>query len=246
MWDSGHAQAYDQWFFTPVGSFALEQEKRLIQRLISTWPRRRQSLLEVGCGTGIFLELFWESGFDITGLDNSRDMLRQARERLGNKADLHLGQAECLPFQDNEFDFLAMITLLEFCKDRKLVLAEAGRVARKGILICFLNKNSWYYARHRVLRKWNRDRTLSRARWHSYREVKNLVRSVLGPRQTYARSVLLGTRIMWRDKLILRNLNRVSWPPVMGAFTGMRVDLLDIVPLKTPLLAPVNPEPQPG
>jgi len=83
---------------------------------------------------------------------------------------------------------------------------------------------------------------LVRARWHSYREVKSLVQENLGSKSTYARSVLLGTRILWRDKHILKTLNRMHWPPVVGAFTGMRVDLIDREPLKTPLLAPVKSE----
>ncbi|WP_291321487.1 class I SAM-dependent methyltransferase [Desulfonatronospira sp.] len=242
MFDPQSADNYDRWFATSEGRFALEQEKRLIQHLVSGWPRRRQSLLEIGCGTGIFLEMFWEYGFDIYGLDSSPDMLQKAREKLGNKADLHLGNAECLPFEDNEFDFVAMITVLEFCKDQRQVLAEAGRVARKGLLICFLNKNSLYHISHKLLRLRQRDKLLVRARWHSYREIKALVHETLGNKNTYARSVLVGTKILWKDRHILRTLNRMLWPPVLGAFTGLRVDLIDRKPLKTPIPAPVKSE----
>jgi len=246
MFDHHIAEHYDRWFTTPQGHFALEQEKKLIQCLISGWPRRRQSILEIGCGTGVFLEMFWESGFDVYGIDSSVHMLNKARERLGKKADLHLGSAECLPFDDNEFDFAAMITLLEFCRDQKQVLAEAGRVARKGLLICFLNKNSLYHINQKLLRLWRRDGVLVRARWHSYREVRNMVLEVLGPRKTRTRSVLLGTKIMWRNKWLCQHLNRTLWPPVIGAFTGMRVDLIDKEPLKTPLLAPVKTQAKAG
>ncbi len=242
MFSPENADEYDRWFTTPEGRFALEQERMLIQHLVSGWPRRRQSLLEIGCGTGIFLDMFWEYGFDIYGIDSSPDMLKKAREKLGGRADLHLGSAESLPFDDNEFDFAAMITLLEFCRDQGQVLAEAGRVARKGLLICFLNKNSLYHISHKLLRLWRKDKLLVRARWHSYREVRSLVQENLGNKNTYARSVLLGTRILWRDKHIARALNRMLWPPVVGAFTGMRVDLIYRQPLKTPLLAPVKSE----
>ncbi len=243
MFTPDAADNYERWFQTVQGRFALEQEKKLIQRLIAGWPRRRQSLLEIGCGTGIFLEMFWESGFDVYGIDSSKSMLRKARERLGQKADLHLGRGECLPFETNEFDFAVMITLLEFCRDPGQVLNEAGRVARKGLLICFLNKNSLYHFNRKLLRLWyGEDGLLIRARWYSYWEVKKLVNETLGPKKTYTRSVLPGTGIMWQNRLFMKCLNKKLWPPIMGAFTGMRVDLIDRDPLTTPLPARVKSE----
>ena len=91
-WSEEIASKYDGWAESRQGQFVLQHEKRLFQRLLSPWPRRRQTLLEPGCGTGIFLEFFWEAGFDVSGIDSSSAMLARARKRLGSKAELHLGQ----------------------------------------------------------------------------------------------------------------------------------------------------------
>lgn len=237
MFDSDEtAKDYDHWFETEAGKYAFAQEKRLIQHLVSSWPRRKQSLLDIGCGTGVFLELFWESGFDVYGIDASAKMLARAREKMGQRADLHLGKAQYLPFDDNEFDFSAIITLLEFCREPEEVISEAVRVTKKGMLICFLNRYSPYCVSKKLFKS-SRTGITAEARWFSPREVRSMIIKVLGPRRTFSLSVLPGSRFMWKDRYLLRSLNRTFWPPFLGAFVGMRVDLLDNVPLKTPLMA---------
>ena len=77
-WNRESAVRYDKWAGTVRGSFALQQEKKLLQGVIAPWPRRKQKLLDIGCGTGMFLEFFWSCGFDLTGMDKSPDMLARA------------------------------------------------------------------------------------------------------------------------------------------------------------------------
>jgi len=230
------AREYDHWFETEAGKFAFAQEKRLIQHLVSSWPRRKQSLLDIGCGTGVFLELFWESGFDVYGIDASAKMLSQAREKMGHRADLHLGKAQYLPFDDNEFDFSAIITVLEFCDDPQKVIKEAARVTKKGILLCFLNKNSIYYLSKKIFRT-GQTRIMSNSRWFTYWEIKKMVTDTLGPKSIFSLSVLPGSKSMWKDRCVLRNINNFFWPPCLGSFIGMRIELLEIAPIKTPLMA---------
>lgn len=98
MWNAETAQFLHDWYATPEGTYAITQENRLFQHLISQWPRRGHTLLDIGCGAGIFLEMLWHYGFDVTGLDTGTDLLDMARERLGNRAEFQLGRPEHLPF----------------------------------------------------------------------------------------------------------------------------------------------------
>ncbi len=227
---------YDHWHETEPGTFALAQEKRLLQHFMAPWARRQQRLLEVGCGPGRFLQFFWESGFDVTGLDASPAMLELARERMGSKADLHLGRAEHLPFADREYDVVALLTVLEFCEDPGQVIAEALRVARKAILITFLNKHSAYGIVKRLSLRRSAGSFLGSARWFSWWEMRRLVVGQLGKRPINASSVLLGPRRTWSAKSAWRKLNCRIWPPFVGAYAGMRCDLVGEAPL-TPIMA---------
>lgn len=105
------------------------------------WQMAENSrVLEVGVGTGINIEL-WPSSAQVTAVDLSPQMLEQARKRadqLGRRADLRLGDVQCLCFPDASFD-VAIATFL-FCSvpDPVLGLREMGRVVRPGGSILLL------------------------------------------------------------------------------------------------------------
>ena len=40
MWNAETAQFLHDWYATPEGTYAITQENRLFQHLISQWPRR--------------------------------------------------------------------------------------------------------------------------------------------------------------------------------------------------------------
>jgi SAM-dependent methyltransferase len=236
MWDSETARRYDAWFDTPAGAFALGREIRLIEHMAAGWPRRGQRLLEIGCGTGIFLGVLHQAGFDVAGLDASPAMLEAARTRMGALADLHLGDAQHLPFDDNEFDFAVLLTVLEFCPDPGLALREAARVARKGLLIGFLNRLSLHWLCSQALPLGRSGSILSRARWFPPWTMRRLITDSLGRRDCVSRSVLVGPMATWRDATPWRQLNAPILPLPVGAFCASRVNLLG-EPAATPLAA---------
>ena len=63
-------------------------------------PREGMDVLDVGCGTGIQLASYQEAGCRVSGIDASQAMLNVARRRLGERADLQLGDAARMPYPD--------------------------------------------------------------------------------------------------------------------------------------------------
>jgi ubiquinone/menaquinone biosynthesis C-methylase UbiE len=107
-------------------------------------PKRGMAILDVGCGTGTYLELFQRYKGDLCGLDSSASMLAIARERLGDTATLDLGDAEDMPYEDGKFDLvLCMLTLHEMSPaTRTGVLAEMVRVLKGGGRILLIDYNN--------------------------------------------------------------------------------------------------------
>lgn len=214
------------------GTPALEAEKRLVLGLIAQWRRRKQHLLQVGCGSGFFLQIFLDAGLQTTGTDRSREMLQKTRSRLGASVDLHLAQPEHLPFEDKEFDYVALINVLEFSPDPDQALLEACRVGKKKLLLLFLNRFSLLYLTRNLRLPFgaSRQRALQEAQWRSWGEVKKLVRKNLGPRPMRGASVLHGPKCVWGRK----NNYLTSLP--FGALCAAELDI-SREKLSTPLLA---------
>jgi demethylmenaquinone methyltransferase/2-methoxy-6-polyprenyl-1,4-benzoquinol methylase len=101
-------------------------------------PRPGQRVLDVATGTGLVAFELADRGADVTGLDQSEDMLAVARARLaalpalGDRVRLVRGEAERLPFADAEFDALTFTYLLRYVDDRAATMRELARVVRPG------------------------------------------------------------------------------------------------------------------
>ncbi len=97
-------------------------------------PSKGMNLLDVGCGTGTHLELYQRYQVNLYGIDLSPAMLQVARNRLGDTAQLELGDASSMPYDDGMFDLvISMLTLHEMSPNtRPLVLDEMRRVLRQN------------------------------------------------------------------------------------------------------------------
>jgi ubiquinone/menaquinone biosynthesis C-methylase UbiE len=99
-----------------------------------------ESVLDVGCGTGVFLpglaELVGPTG-RVVGLDYAPAFLADARERLaktdvGDRVELVEGDAQRLPFADATFDAAHCERVLMHVEAPDAVIAEMQRVVRPG------------------------------------------------------------------------------------------------------------------
>jgi ubiquinone/menaquinone biosynthesis C-methylase UbiE len=199
---------YEAWYETS-GRRADRLEKVLLKRLLAGFSRAR-TLLEVGCGTGHFTRWFGEQGLQAMGLDLSPPMLAEA-VRLGNLAYVQ-GDALAVPFPAGAFDLVALITTLEFVTDPVQALSEATRVARHGLILGVLNRQS--------LLAWRR-RHSGEALWQEARffTPAELVRLV--------QQAAAGTRV----KIVWRTTLWPVWPGELslpwGGFIGMAVSMVE-------------------
>lgn len=93
-----------------------------------------QAVLDVGCGSGVFLAMAARSGARIAGLDASEALIGIARARVPH-ADLRVGDMSRLPFGDGVFDAVTGFNSFMFAPDPTAALREAARVARPGAAV---------------------------------------------------------------------------------------------------------------
>ncbi len=126
-----NAQEYDEWFDQNPAVF--ESELAALKELI---PKEGQGL-EIGAGTGRFS---FPLGVQ-TVVEPASSMAAIARKR---GLTVHEAFAESLPFKDNSFDFVLMVTVLCFVTDPLQVLQETRRVLKPGgsVILAFIDKET--------------------------------------------------------------------------------------------------------
>jgi ubiquinone/menaquinone biosynthesis C-methylase UbiE len=92
----------------------------------------RGSVLDVGCGPGILLTTLAASypELKLAGLDLAPEMVRIATERMGNRAEIRLGDAESLPWESASFDYIFCIDSFHHYPNPKKALSEFHRVLK--------------------------------------------------------------------------------------------------------------------
>lgn len=213
---------YSDWFIHEPGRTAAALEKDLLQRLWA--PNGPQDVLEVGCGAGHFLEWFSRGGHQVTGLDPSPYMLSLARRQVPERVALDRGYAEDLPYEDNAFDTVALITTLEFVNDPDRALREALRVARHHVLLGVLNRYSVTTWQHCLQRLW-KPSIFSHARFFSVFQLSQMTKEALsGSVPMRWQTCLFFPLSALRYLQFLERSRFLRWLP-FGHFIGMRIDL---------------------
>ena len=115
---------------------------RIFVNLLS--PTKGEKLLDVACGPGILLKLMVEQGTLAYGVDVSREAIHMCRAYCP-EANVLVGNAESLPFEDETFDYVSCIGSLERMINREKAISELKRVARKGATFCIMVRNSNHF-----------------------------------------------------------------------------------------------------
>jgi demethylmenaquinone methyltransferase / 2-methoxy-6-polyprenyl-1,4-benzoquinol methylase len=116
--------------------------RRFLVSQVDVGPEDR--VLDVATGTSaVAMELVRRTGCRVVGLDQSGEMLAEARRRvdaaaLSDRIELVQGEAERLPFDDASFDGLTFTYLLRYVTDPLATLRELARVVRPGGTIAML------------------------------------------------------------------------------------------------------------
>ena len=187
VFDYKDAAAYEKWLSTAGNRAVFENETRLMLKMLR--PAYGDSLLDIGCGSGASLQPFFGKGIPLTGIDPSPYMLDMAEARLGNRADLHRGVAEDLPFDDNAFNYSVLFLSLEFVDDPVKAIEEACRVTKDRLFIGIINKYS-LYAMQRLIYGFFSRSVFNRARFFGIGKIRRILFRLLGDVPFYWRTVL--------------------------------------------------------
>jgi len=123
---------YDQLAPLYDAQYAEEQKAKIENVLNNTKPEENELVLDLGCGTGLLFQNVANSTKLLAGVDTSSKILREAKKRakqLPNTAILR-ADADYTPFQNQIFDHVFAITLLQNMPNPLKTLREIKRVSK--------------------------------------------------------------------------------------------------------------------
>ena len=131
------------------------------------------SILDLACGTGHFIQLTYrsipfnkirkvfgdfEGVAELCGIDASREMVKQAKAKLGDRFDIRHAYADDTTFEDDKFDYIVCTTAFHHFPDPLAAVREMGRILKIGgkIIISDLNILPLFVS-NRILKKIEED-----------------------------------------------------------------------------------------
>ncbi|MGQ9578351.1 MAG: class I SAM-dependent methyltransferase [Candidatus Aminicenantales bacterium] len=134
--------AYDQIFRDTGLQETLSHYKWILKKCLIDAPETK-SVLDVGCGAGLFLALAEKRFRRCYGLDLSEEALKKARNTASSSYFL-CGAGEELPFPNKSFDFIFSLGSLEHFLDLRRAIKEIVRVLKNDGQAFILLPNSFF------------------------------------------------------------------------------------------------------
>jgi 2-polyprenyl-6-hydroxyphenyl methylase / 3-demethylubiquinone-9 3-methyltransferase len=138
----------DNWWQTDAKIYALyhlnQPRFEFFDRYVNNWQGLKA--LDVGCGGGFSCEFMAKRGVVVSGIDQSVKCIKAAQAHAAMsklKIDYRYGFAEKLPYEDNTFDIVICVDVLEHVADIQKTLLEINRVLKPEGILFFdtINRN---------------------------------------------------------------------------------------------------------
>ncbi|MDD5638417.1 MAG: class I SAM-dependent methyltransferase [Candidatus Pacebacteria bacterium] len=141
-----------------------------------------RKILEIGAGTGRDLEELSKHGYGVTYSDFSSVAIEKFHKR-NRQIETKECDARNLPFQDNSFDLVYSLGLLEHFDsgDRKKIISEMFRVSNNYVLIDVPQRYSFTFLIKKflmLLSKWKYGEEIEFSYWQLSKEVKKTVPTI--------------------------------------------------------------------
>lgn len=98
------------------------------------------TVLDVGCGDGLFLAMLKEKGLQAEGIDLSEEAVKKCTQK-GLQASVQSFETT-LPYEDDSFEYVVLLDVLEHLYSPTILLEEARRVSRKYVVVSIPNFSS--------------------------------------------------------------------------------------------------------
>ena len=123
--DTYRAIEQDHWWF--VG------RRKILLNVLEKYLGNKSSILDVGCNTGVLVDILQKKGYNASGTDISKEAIIHGKTR--GVRNLFVAEANREPFANNTFDCVLALDVLEHIDNDKEALREWKRLLKPGGLL---------------------------------------------------------------------------------------------------------------
>ena len=152
--DEAISEFYSEGYYTGKSSYTYVDERENFKGSSYVWNKRIKKIssflglavnkgkrfLDIGCSFGGFLSCAEDAGFDVYGLDISSFAASYARDKLNLKNVICADFTKGL-YEENFFDVITMIEVIEHVKDPMQTIKEAYKILKPGGLFLLQTAN---------------------------------------------------------------------------------------------------------
>ncbi|MGN0143658.1 MAG: class I SAM-dependent methyltransferase [Clostridium sp.] len=157
------------------GKFVISMYDEIIHRIIQANPDK---MLDLGCGNGNILKIINKMlSTDLYGIDISKNMIREARKNLGTNVKLTVGDAENLPYNDEEFSVVLCNASFHHFPNPDIVLSEIKRVLKKDGILILGDKTGPFDLYTKIINKFLKYTKTGDYKFYNKKEIISLIES---------------------------------------------------------------------
>lgn len=126
-------------------------ENEIVNKLLEYKKSENEYILDAGCGTGNYAIKIYNAGFNVVGVDYAKGMICKANKKIlnnnSNSIQFHcISLTTKLPYDDNFFDNIIMISVLQAVPRPIYTLNELKRVLKPGgkIILVHFPKSEYH------------------------------------------------------------------------------------------------------
>lgn len=134
---------YGDEFFSAYEKYFLEFRQKQFHRdigIINALKSPPGKLLDIGCAFGIFLDEARKSGWNVSGIDISKNAVEYARKKYG--LDVFMGTLTDAKIEGSSMDVVTAWDVIEHLIDPAKFLEEVGRILKKGGILAIRTPNA--------------------------------------------------------------------------------------------------------
>jgi ubiquinone/menaquinone biosynthesis C-methylase UbiE len=172
LWDQA-----SRWYDSLVGSQGTDFQKDIIMpgvlRLLEVAKKER--VLDLACGQGVFSRYLSQKGFNVEGLDSSAELLKYARTRSGSAVRYHVGDAaDSKNFEENTFDGIACLMAIQNIEKMDLLFKSVCRWLKPGKCFVFVMTHPCFRIPRQSHWGWDEEKKLEYRRVDHYMTETNV------------------------------------------------------------------------